>query len=346
MTAEAEPLISVRGLGKEFRSGHQLVRAVDGIDFDVIEGETVGLVGESGCGKSTVGRCLLRLLKPERGRIVFGGREIQDLGHAELRPLRRRMQMVFQDPLGSLNPAYTTESTLSDALRPLGLPRAKRRARVLELLDQVGLDARYLRRRPKEMSGGQLQRVGIARALASDPSFLFLDEPTSSLDLSVRGQIVNLLCDLQERNRLTYLFASHDLGIVRFVAHRMIVMYLGRIVETGPAEDVFGSPAHPYTKALLVAAGIRDTIDVDEVRIRGEPVREASLLGGCRYANRCPFVHGRCVEEPPLIRTSKEHDARCWLVAEPLQASAGDRHSLVAANGDRIPEEGKDETQR
>jgi oligopeptide/dipeptide ABC transporter ATP-binding protein len=316
-------LASVSGLTKHFDSQRGRVVAVDDVSFELTAGETVGLVGESGCGKSTVGRCLVRLLRPDAGTIRFDGKEIQNLDHRELRRLRRRIQMVFQDPLGSVNPAFTVERTLFDAVRRLDLNREARRRRILELLEQVHLDERHLARRPRELSGGQLQRVGIARALASRPDLLFLDEPTSSLDVSVRGQIVNLLTELQERSGLTYLFASHDLGVIRFIAHRVIVMYLGRIVETGPAEAIFEEPAHPYTKALLIAAGFRDASARDREALRRELDAGGATASGCRYADRCGFVHARCSAEPSLLGVSPIHSTRCWLV-EGIHAPAGE----------------------
>lgn len=248
-------LVVVDRLGKTFQVRHgRSVRAVDGVSFTLNRGETVGLVGESGSGKSTIGRCLLRLYEPNEGVIAFDGIEIQGLSQHALRPYRRRMQMVFQDPLGSLNPAFSVEATLTDALRQAAVPRRERSTRALELLDAVGLDARFLRRRPNELSGGQSQRVGVARALACEPDFVFLDEPTSSLDLSVRGQIINLLADLQDERGIAYLFATHDLSTVRFLADSLIVLYQGRVVERGPAATVFAEPGHEYTRALLDAA--------------------------------------------------------------------------------------------
>jgi oligopeptide/dipeptide ABC transporter ATP-binding protein len=223
-----------------------------------------------------------------------------------------------------LNPAFTIGQTLADALRHVGVARRDRPERTAELLGQVGLDARYLDRRPKEMSGGQLQRVGIARALASNPDFLFLDEPTSSLDLSVRGQVVNLLADLQEQRGLAYLFASHDLGVVRFVAHRLIVMYLGRVVEEGPADNIFAAPSHPYTRALLAAAGTGEAVETDRRAIRGELRARSEPTTGCLYCDRCPYVHDRCRrEEPPLLSVSAAHNSRCWLVPESNPAAVG-----------------------
>lgn len=249
--------IVVDRLSKSFKLRHaRTVQAVSNVSFSLRRGETVGLVGESGSGKSTIGRCLLRLYEPDEGSIVFDGDEIQNLAQRELRPYRRRMQMVFQDPLGSLNPAFSVEATLADALRQASVPRRERRERALDLLAAVGLDRRFLRRRPSELSGGQSQRIGVARALASEPDFLFLDEPTSSLDLSVRGQIINLLADLQEARNIAFLFATHDLATVRFLADTLLVLYEGEVVEAGPAEQVFTEPEHEYTRTLLDAAGM------------------------------------------------------------------------------------------
>lgn len=316
-------LIEVEQLTKHFRvqrglfRAHQ-VRAVHNVSFQIDRGETVGLVGESGCGKSTVGRCLLRLINPDNGQIRFDGTDMVRLRQAELRPLRRRLQMVFQNPLGSMNPAYTVEATLLDAMRQLpDQSAARRRERINMLLEQVGLDRRFLQRTPKEMSGGQLQRVSIARALAPNPDFVFLDEPTSALDLSVRGQIINLLADLQEQRHLAYLFVSHDLGVVKFLAHRVLVMYLGEVVEAGPTRSLFTTPGHPYTQALLAAAHVRQTAEPPAALIRGEVARPEAHPLGCIFAHRCPYVYHRCrTEAPPPIRVAPDHIVRCWLVTD------------------------------
>ncbi len=324
-------LISVEDLGKTFRGPDgSTVRAVDCVSFRVAAGETLGLVGESGCGKSTAGRCLLRLTDPDEGTITFDGTRIERMSQRELRPLRRRMQIVFQDPLGSTNPAFTLRQTLDDAVRQAGVERAQRDRRVRDLLDSVGLPARLLDRRRDELSGGQLQRGAIARALAPQPEFVFLDEPTSSLDLSVRGQIINLLADLQDEFGHAYLFASHDLSVVRVLAHRVIVMYLGRIVESGPTAEILGAPAHPYTQALLEAAGDDPAPEAAKPpgspsdRLRMAPGDDPGLpapeldeprVSGCRYQPRCPFRHERCGEEPDLLAAGagNGHFARCWL---------------------------------
>lgn len=306
-------MIEVEGLRKTYRHRRSTVVAADGVSFGISEGETVGLVGESGSGKSTVGRCVVGLSVADSGRIALEGRDVQEFSSRERRSLHRRLQMVFQDPAGSMNPAYTVRGWLADALRPLELGRSERHARVGDLLEQVGLGPRFLERKSRELSGGQLQRVAIARALAADPEFVFLDEPTSALDLSVQGQIVNLLGDLQRERRYAYLFASHDLAVVRTIAHRVLVMYLGRVVESGPTERVLADPAHPYTQALLASAGLAPS--QRPVRARGEITQAAALARGCSYADRCPFVHRRCREEDPQLEEVRpSHTAACWLV--------------------------------
>ena len=324
-------LVTVEGLTKHFvsRRGAAVV-AVDDVSLSIQRGETVGLVGESGCGKSTVGRCILRLVDVDSGAIVFDGTRIDKLSARELRPVRRRMQMVFQDPLGSTNPAFTLRHTLEDALRQADVNGPERERRMLELLDSVGLSPRLLDRRRGELSGGQLQRGTIARALAPEPDFIFLDEPTSALDMSIRGQIVNLLADLQDARGIAFLFASHDLGVVRALAHRVIVMYLGRVVEAGPVEEVLQAPSHPYTMALLAASTDLDDIAADGDLVVGEPPAEPDR-SGCRYADRCPFVHERCSAEPPLFDVAAGRISRCWLsdnaVSIPLELKPRFRQS-------------------
>ncbi len=250
-------LLNVQGLTKEFhRSGDAPFRAVSTVSFALDRGETVGIVGESGSGKSTVGRCILRLLKPTSGSVEFDGHRIDLLRRRQLRRIRPRMQMVFQDPYGSVNPAFTVRATLLDALRSSGLTRSQKSARMRELLDSVGLAHSLLDRRASAMSGGQLQRLAIARALAPRPDFIFLDEPTSALDVSIRGQVVNLLAELQERLGIAYLFVSHDLSVVRVLANRVMVMFRGEIVESGPTSQVLAAPKNDYTRSLIEAAGL------------------------------------------------------------------------------------------
>ena len=315
--------IEVENLTKRFLTRHGMTRtlsvtAVESVSFHIERGETLGLVGESGCGKSTVGRCLLRLVTPDTGRMYFDGKEIQNLRERDLKHIRHRMQIVFQNPLASLNPAYTVAGTLRDALRQRkDLNNRQRHERAQMLLRQVGLDHRYLRRRPAEMSGGELQRVSIARALAPSPDFIFLDEPTSALDPSVRGQISNLLAGLQERQGLTYLYVSHDLNVIQFLAHRVLVMYLGQIVEEAPTKLIFSAPRHPYTQALLAAAQTYTGADQPVPSIRGEVRLAQAGVHGCRFSDRCPFVTERCrVQEPPFFRLANNHSVRCWLLDE------------------------------
>jgi oligopeptide/dipeptide ABC transporter ATP-binding protein len=272
------------------------VRAVDGVSFTLARGETLSLVGESGSGKTTTGRAVLRLIEPTSGSVRFDGQEVTALGRTELRRLRRRMQMVFQDPFGSLNPRMTIHAALAEVIGTHGLrPRGERRARVAELLDRVGLPAGAADRYPHEFSGGQRQRIGIARALAAEPELIVADEPVSALDVSIQAQILNLLKDLQAQLGLTYLFVGHDLAVVRHLSDRVAVMYLGRIVESGPAEAVFARPRHPYTRALLAAApqpvlGHAATRPV----LRGETPSPIDPPGGCPFHPRCPEARPEC----------------------------------------------------
>ncbi|HXN30655.1 MAG TPA: ABC transporter ATP-binding protein, partial [Polyangiaceae bacterium] len=315
--ARPRTLIVTDSLAKYFpiRSGFlgtttRFVRAVDGVSIRVRKGETMGLVGESGCGKSTLGRLMLRLLDPTFGRVVFEGRDITRLSQRELRPLRRRMQIIFQDPYSSLNPRMTVREIVGEAIRihKLAETRREEEARVVELLEKVGLRGDALNRYPHEFSGGQRQRIGIARALAVKPKFIVCDEPVSALDVSVQAQIVNLLVELQETMGLSYLFVSHDLAVVEHVSHRVSVMYLGRIVEQAGAETLYAGPRHPYTHALLAAA---PQPDPDRKRVRlvlqGDVPSPIDPPSGCAFHPRCArAIRGTCDREtPPLLEAVK-----------------------------------------
>jgi oligopeptide transport system ATP-binding protein len=306
-------LLSVRDLRKYFPiSGGPLgihtigqIKAVDGVSFDVAAGEALALVGESGCGKSTTGRMLLRLTEPTSGEIRFDGTDLLQLGHAEMRRRRREMQIVFQDPYASLSPRQRVEDIIAEPLDVNGLAagRAARRDRVVELLRLVGLDAEHLRRYPFEFSGGQRQRIAIARALAPQPRLIIADEPVSALDVSIQSQVVNLMQDLQEQFGLAYVFISHDLAVVRHIAHRVAVMYLGRLVELAETEALFSQPCHPYSQALLSAAPIPDP-DRRRTRIvlKGDVPSPANAPAGCHFHPRCPIAQDICRQDMPLLR--------------------------------------------
>ena len=312
-TRPGEPVMAVRDLAVHFpvRSGllrrrTGAVRAVDGVSFDVLPGETLGLVGESGCGKSTTGRAVLRLLDPTRGSIRLEGTEIAAMPQGRLRRLRPRMQMVFQDPQASLDPRMTVEAIIREPLQEHArLGRAGTRARVHELMDAVGLSRSLAGRYPHAFSGGQRQRIGIARALALDPRFVVCDEPIAALDVSIQAQVVNLLEDLQERLGLTYLFISHDLSMVRHIASRVAVMYLGRIVETQGREALYRDPLHPYTRALLSAVPEPDPAaarKAQRIVLQGDVPSPANPPRGCNFSTRCPAVMAVCREVDPASR--------------------------------------------
>jgi len=325
------PLLEVQDLVKHFPldggpltallPGPRLVlRAVDGVSFTIEPGETLGLVGESGCGKTTTGRLILRAIEPTRGRVLFEGREITALGPRNLLPFRRKAQIVFQDPYTSLNPRMTIASIVGEPIRVHRLAtRPELPARVRALLEMVGLQPEHAGRYPHELSGGQRQRVGIARALAVGPRLIVADEAVSALDVSVRAQILNLLVELRGRLHLAYLFISHDLGVIRFVSHRVAVMYLGRLAEVAPTGALFKRPLHPYTQALLAAIptvgdGTVSIFDQPARLLEGELPNPIALPGGCRFAGRCPYRFDRCgAEEPELKEVAPGHAVACHL---------------------------------
>lgn len=328
-------LVRVENLVKHFpvKSGllgkaTGVVKAVDSISFTVQKGETLGLVGESGSGKSTTGRLLLRLLEPTSGTAFFGDQEIFRLSKTAMQPLRRKMQIVFQDPYGSLNPRMTVSNILREGLEPRGLSRSEQESEISRLLELVGLRNTHRNRYPHEFSGGQRQRIGIARALAVNPEFLIADEPVSALDVSIQAQVLNLLLELQQRLGLTMLFIAHDLAVVRHMSDRIAVMYLGKIVEIADSQKIYDDPRHPYTRTLLDAIPIPDP-DARQAQPPEEVSAQAQTQGGCVFRARCPFARERCAEAPPLREIAPGQSSACWF-AEELPAHAAIR--TVAAN--------------
>ncbi|MCA1453626.1 ATP-binding cassette domain-containing protein [Bradyrhizobium sp. BRP22] len=299
------PLLSVLSLCVQYQTAQGTVRAVDDVSFELEAGETVGLVGESGCGKSTLGKAIMRLVPSADGRVVLDGRDITSMSNAQLKSVRKDMQMIFQDPYSSLNPRHDVGTIIGQPLSVAGWSRRDIRDRVAELIRQVGLPADAERRYPHEFSGGQRQRVGIARALALRPKVIICDEPVSALDVSVRAQVINLLQDLQQQTGVSFLFISHDLSVVEHISDRLIVMYLGRIVESGSGEEIWRQPAHPYTLALLAAAPVADP---RLARVRAKQILQGELPSpfnppqGCSFHERCPMARERCGKERPVLR--------------------------------------------
>ena len=298
------PLLSAIDLTKHFRTPGGLVRAVDGVSFDIGAGETVGLVGESGCGKSTVGRTVLKLIEPTAGQLLFMGQDIFRLDRKARRAIRREMGIVFQDPYSALNPRMKIHRIVGEPLKThQRMTRTERRERVMALLESVGMKGEHADRFPHQFSGGQRQRIAIARSLALNPRFLIFDESTSALDVSVQAQVLKLIRDLQRDKGLAYLFITHDLHVVHLIADRIIVMYLGRLVETGPVEAVFDHPLHPYTRALLAAVPVPDPEARGErILLEGETPSPIDLPAGCRFHTRCPLVEAVCRDEEPDLR--------------------------------------------
>ncbi len=313
------PLLEVKNLRKSFRVNDSLGRsagqlvAVDNISFQLNKGETLGLVGESGCGKSTTGKLIMQLLHPDSGEVYFSGDKLTQLNPAQMRPYRRRMQMIFQDPFSSLNPRMTVGSILTEPLQIHRLvPSRQMRDRVIELLEKVGLSAQHELRYPHEFSGGQRQRIGIARALAVEPELIIADEPVSALDLSVQAQILNLLEGFQRENTLSYLFIAHDLAVIEHVSDRVAVMYLGKIVELTGADELYRNPRHPYTEALLNAVPSPDPDHPRPKALSGEIPSPVNPPSGCYFHPRCPYADDLCrQQEPPLVDIGEDHQVAC-----------------------------------
>ena len=303
--------------GSAFRGGGEVVHAVDGVSLEVRSGETLGIVGESGCGKSTLGRLLVRLHEPTSGSVHFDGQDITTLSRRQLRPFRRELQMIFQDPYASLNPRKRVGQILEDPFRIHGaLSGAETKRRVRALLETVGLSADHVNRYPHEFSGGQRQRIGVARALALNPKVIVADEPVSALDVSIQAQVINLLDDLQDEFDLTYVFIAHDLGVVHHVSDRIAVMYLGVVVEVGPSDELFLQPVHPYTEALLSAIpaieGGQEEVRRERIVLEGEVPSPVAPPSGCRFHTRCRYATEICkVERPPLVDHGGSRFAAC-----------------------------------
>jgi peptide/nickel transport system ATP-binding protein/oligopeptide transport system ATP-binding protein len=326
-------LLTVRDLGKTFhdtamRLGNRRppVRAVDGVSLDIGDAETLAVVGESGCGKSTLGRLLLRLIEPTEGSVSFQGTELTRLTPEAMRRMRQKMQMVFQDPFGSLSPRRTIAEIIAEPMEVFGLVpnRAARRDRVAELLEQVGLPANVMDRKPRQFSGGQRQRIGIARAISVDPAFIVADEPVSALDVSIQAQIINLMQDLQEQKKFSFLFIAHDLAVVRHIADRVAVMYLGRVVEIGAKAQIYAAPQHPYTEALLSAAPQPDpALKGNRIILQGDVPSPSNVPSGCAFRTRCPIAQAICARErPPLRQVAPGQEAACHF-ATPLPLTTG-----------------------
>lgn len=304
------PLLVVKELSKKFSLGNKILKAVDSVSFELVEGEIFGIGGESGCGKSTLGKLLLRLIDPSSGKVFFMGQDLTALSHKALKPFRRQIQAIFQHPASSLNPRMTIGQILSEPFEIHGLLNpVQRKERLIELLTQVGLSAAFLNRLPEQLSGGQKQRIAIARALALNPRLIICDEPFSALDLSVQGQLLNLMKELQQNLKLSYLLISHDLAVMRHFTHRLAIMYAGQFVELGPSNYLYENPSHPYTEALLEAV---PTIDLKREKnrlavLKGEVPSLVNPLPGCPFQSRCPYALPICKKEKPILKETRPH---------------------------------------
>ncbi|MDQ0163249.1 ABC transporter ATP-binding protein [Aeribacillus alveayuensis] len=318
-----QELIKVENLKKYFESSSgfiskekKVIKAVDGVSFQINKGETLGIVGESGCGKSTMGRMLMRLIKPTEGKIFFEGIDLTALKGKWLKEQRKNFQMVFQDPYASLNPRMTVYQIMEEPMRTHGLYIGKRKEKIKELLDIVGIPSSYMDRYPHEFSGGQRQRIGIARALAVEPKFIVADEPVAALDVSIQAQILNLLVDLQKEYGLTYLFIAHDLSVVQYISKRVGVMYLGQIVELSDSDELYGNPLHPYTKALFSAIPVADPfVKKERIQLYGELPSPLNPPKGCKFHTRCPLASKECqIKEPELKDVGNGHYVACHAI--------------------------------
>ena len=317
MSNSSSPLLEVKNLKKYFKTPKGLLHAVDDVSFTIDRGRTLGVVGESGCGKSTTGRAILRIVEPTEGEILFDGEDIRSLGKDQMRRMRTRMQIIFQDPFSSLNPRKTVSETIAEPLKLNGIitDKGKRMERVAEIMEIVGLAERLYNAYPHELDGGRRQRIGIARALALNPQFIVCDEPVSALDVSIQAQILNLMDELQEKMGLTYMFITHDLSVVHYFADDIAVMYLGRLIEKAPAKELFRNPVHPYTQALLSAIPVPSIHNQRKrILLKGEITSPVDPKPGCRFASRCPYASSRChSEEPQLKEIAPGHFNACFL---------------------------------
>ena len=317
MSNSSSPLLEVKKLKKYFKTPKGMLHAVDDVSFTIDRGRTLGVVGESGCGKSTTGRAILRIVEPTEGEILFDGEDIRSLGKDQMRRMRTRMQIIFQDPFSSLNPRKTVSETIAEPLKLNGIitDKGKRMERVAEIMEIVGLAERLYNAYPHELDGGRRQRIGIARALALNPQFIVCDEPVSALDVSIQAQILNLMDELQEKMGLTYMFITHDLSVVHYFADDIAVMYLGRLIEKAPAKELFRNPVHPYTQALLSAIPVPSIHNQRKrILLKGEITSPVDPKPGCRFASRCPYASSRChSEEPQLTEIAPGHFNACFL---------------------------------